>query len=561
VRSIALVLLVLSGVANSQLTKRSNEPAEIEHPNIWEHRIGPFKALHRSPDEMEALEKDSFRHVHRSGQCIFAVVVSADGTVESAQLLKSSSTCAPHQQEATEMLHSRSYRPWLVDGNPARVRIEDTVEIYPPERWGDPVEFPKEVDRKTLLIQLDRTLCYGTCHDYVVSITGDGSVSFDGRHEVLVPGHHTAKISTETVDQLLDMFRAANFLSALPQYRGNWTDNPTQTLTLRVNGQTKTVIDYVGTDVGLPLAIRNLENAIDDTAGTERWIKINQETMAALEAEHWNFSSASLDNLALYRKAIQSNNTSLIRAFLHAKTPPEATLDKSAPPICIASQAGNLKLVNEMLPLTETLPKPVTDRCLSDAAESGNLELMELWLAKGADPRAHVEADGEDWIASFGALAGAADSGNPEMVRKLLRYGLNANVRIQEWPLLLWAIERGRGDTAGVVDLLIQGGADVNTRTNSGQTALFVCRHKPELVKPLVAAGADLEARDRNGQTALIRMAFSPGLVRALLENGADPAATTPKGDTALQRAKADQCAECVTLIENALKKKSMLQN
>jgi hypothetical protein len=96
-----------------------------------------------------------------------------------------------------------------------------------------------------------------------------------------LPGLHTAHISSAAVTELLNQFRAANFLSALPAYKSDWTDNSTQTLSLHINGQVKTVVDYIGLDVGLPLAIHNLEAALDSAAGTERWIKGNDPSRAS----------------------------------------------------------------------------------------------------------------------------------------------------------------------------------------------------------------------------------------------------------------------------------------
>lgn len=554
--TVFFTLTFVTGVSIAQETK--NPPVEIKDSRLWEHRVGPEEALHRSQQEMDELNHQRFGFANQSGQCLFEVVISENGALESFQLIKGSQPCEPHQEEAEAIMRSRSYQPWLVDGVPARVKIQDWVSIYPPERWGTPVPFPEKVDRSTLEFQLERTLCYGSCPSYTVSIAGDGTVRFEGRAAVVIPGHHSAHISSETVTELIHQFRAANFLSALSSYHGNWTDNPTQTLSLHINGQVKTVVDYVGLDVGLPLAIRNLETVVDSAAGTGRWIKGNDETMASLHAEHWNFASQSADNIALYRKAIEVNNASLIEAFLHAKAHVATAVDKAAPPLCEASRAGNLSLVNDMLQDAKDLPAALLNRCLADAAQAGSLPLVDLWLERGADPRAHIAINSEsdnDWIAGFGALAGAVQSGNAEIVGKLLKYKVDVNERVQEQPLLSWAIERGRGDTVEIVKLLIQAGADVNAKNHMGQTALFACLWVPDAIKPLVAAGADIEARDQNGDTALINEAFIEAVVRELLANGADPTAVAPNGTTALKRAGESSCKPCADLIEAALKK------
>ena len=101
------------------------------------------------------------------------------------------------------------------------------------------------------------------------------------RRQFAIPGHHTAHISPDAVTELIQQFRAADFLSALSKYQSNWTDYPTQTISLHINGQVKTVVDYFGEDVGLPLAISNLETAIDKAAGTKRWIEGNDERGSA----------------------------------------------------------------------------------------------------------------------------------------------------------------------------------------------------------------------------------------------------------------------------------------
>ena len=62
-------------------------------------------------------------------------------------------------------------------------------------------------------ITLERTACYGTCPVYKLTITGDGMVVYEGRDFVEVKGEQTSSISPAQVQDLVDAFEQANFLS------------------------------------------------------------------------------------------------------------------------------------------------------------------------------------------------------------------------------------------------------------------------------------------------------------------------------------------------------------
>ena len=93
-------------------------------------------------------------------------------------------------------------------------------------------------------------------------------------------------------------------------------------------------------------------------------------------------------------------------------------------------------------------------------------------------------------------------------------------------PLMRAALD---GDTESVRELINQG-ADINRRDDSGRTALMfavVNRHY-ETMKVLLEHGADVNARSKQGGTALMGAAMDGELsmVQALLDKGADLHAT-----------------------------------
>jgi uncharacterized protein len=103
------------------------------------------------------------------------------------------------------------------------------------------------------------------------------------------------------------------------------------------------------------------------------------------------------------------------------------------------------------------------------------------------------------------------------------------------------------GET-GVIRALLDAGADVRARTNSGETALILAlRHGPDVIRMLLDAGADVDARDSRGLTALLHAVGnhefraqesereeSLAVIVALLEAGANPDAQDANGGTPL---------------------------
>ncbi|HVZ31577.1 MAG TPA: DUF6438 domain-containing protein, partial [Polyangiaceae bacterium] len=54
------------------------------------------------------------------------------------------------------------------------------------------------------LVTLDRSLCFGPCPSYFLSIAGDGTVTYQGRSYVNVKGSASAQIASGDVQGLVD---------------------------------------------------------------------------------------------------------------------------------------------------------------------------------------------------------------------------------------------------------------------------------------------------------------------------------------------------------------------
>jgi hypothetical protein len=121
-------------------------------------------------------------------------------------------------------------------------------------------------------ITLTRSVCFGFCPDYTVSINQDGLVTYEGRRFVNVSGPQTSQIEPADVQALLARFDAINFNSLQDEYRAHVSDMPTYTVTLVRNGRSKTVVDYGGPGAGMPEAVRELQTEIDRVANTQQWV-------------------------------------------------------------------------------------------------------------------------------------------------------------------------------------------------------------------------------------------------------------------------------------------------
>jgi ankyrin repeat protein len=521
--------------------------------NIWAHTLPPMTAVHVGEGNPSLRGFEDY--------VSFDIVVSKQGRVESATLVGNE---PKHVEEARAAEMARHFKPWTRNGQPIRVKVRDFVSLLPPEKWGPiPHRFPKPWSLADAEVTLSRTGCFGACPAYSVSIAGDGTVRFNGQLFVLIPGEHVAKISPDRVRDLIGKFESANFFSARDEYVSRVTDNPTQTLVLKVAGQTKTVVDYVGLRAGLPLVIKDLEDQVDEAADTGCWVNGDDQTVRSLKAEKWPFTSPAAANLAVYSSAIHNKFTPLIDAYVTAGGPAFSPEGRDVSPVCTASGTGNLALVQRMLkPKSGTkpaaIPAQVKNDCLSDAAVGGNAELVKFWLDLGADvnakPVRHNPMD-----RGLSALASGVASCNPAVVSALLKHKPDLHAVINEDPILTFAVEAGRiedGDRkAEIVGLLIKAGADPNARGHFDQTPLFATNFAPQAIKPLVAAGSSVDARDQSGNTPLIWTAYSEPAVRALLEAGANPDVHDNQGDTPLKRA--SSCRPCQGLIQEALKKRA----
>jgi uncharacterized protein len=153
------------------------------------------------------------------------------------------------------------------------------------------------------------------------------------------------------------------------------------------------------------------------------------------------------------------------------------------------------------------------------AAKSASPAMVKVLLAAGANPNAAL-ASGET------ILMTAARTGNPGVLASLINAGAQIAGRqlSKGQDALMWAVAEGHVDAAR---LLIDRGADVQSRTVQGFTPLMFAAREPNLdmVRLLVDRGARLDDSADDGSTPLL-VATVRGHVdtaKYLLDRGARP--------------------------------------
>ncbi len=158
------------------------------------------------------------------------------------------------------------------------------------------------------------------------------------------------------------------------------------------------------------------------------------------------------------------------------------------------------------------------------------MAIVNLLLARGVNVNAGVRG----WT----ALHLAAGGSHVEVVRRLLQAGANVNARdlpAQWTPLLIACARRG---SLGVVNMLLEAGADTKVLNSLHYNALELAADQGNIpvVKVLLRHGFKVEQRGPDGETPLMLAAGGNDLetARFLLQRGANSNDKDKKGNTPL---------------------------
>lgn len=506
---------------------KEDAPISVSDEDVAGHEIGAHKAIRRTRGETDSI----FQSVR------LKIVVDAEGNVVTAT--PQEGPVDSYSKAAAEAM-TWKYVPFERDGKPTVASITDYVSILPledtPKTHRD---FPRVTSLAGLVMKLSRSGCFGTCPAYTVEIHGDGTVIYDGKYYVVLKGEHRDHISADQVEQALNAFYAADYFSLKDEYSYSVTDCPTYVTSFELNDISKSVVDYVGLEAGMPQSVSDLEDTIDRVAETAKWIRGTSDTVPSLKREDWDFKSP--EAAGVLARASRAGSTQLIHDLVKEGVSASGTDETGTSTLAGAAATGNHETVNLLLK-TETGEnnRPVRTEALAAAARIGDVELVKTLLGAGADAKGR--ARNEDGAPTV--LMSAASSGVANVVEMILEADSDVNARDSKGRTALFYIsdastyfdEKRHANRVEVVHLLAHAGANLNLQDNDGNAPLHSA-YDPGVAQALVEDGANVDIRNRVGETPLMTN-FFPDVAKLLLKAGADSEAKNEEGKTALDIAK-----------------------
>ena len=240
-----------------------------------------------------------------------------------------------------------------------------------------------------------------------------------------------------------------------------------------------------------------------------------------------------VDQCSILHEAASDGHEQLVNDLLIGGADPNADSREYGTPLHQAADAGHAGITSALLlrgankdALTEDGDTP-----LMWAAERGRLDVMETLVAAGADLNIRDKNN-------CSAVDQTALKGSIPVLKAILGYGADVNSRDHDGHSALHKVV-ARRHKAGVIDALVEAGADIELKSNSGDTPLFRAAYfsNAEALLALLKRGASVLVRNGCEETPLHRACSRqfPGLevaVDLLLRWGADETALDNHDET-----------------------------
>ena len=119
-----------------------------------------------------------------------------------------------------------------------------------------------------VIITMYRSVCFGACPVYSLTIYGNGTVVYEGEMYVNVTGEQTSEISQEKIQEIVGEFYRIDYFSLDHVYDFPISDVPHTITSIRINGKYKSIYNRWGA----PMELNELENKIDEITNSKQWV-------------------------------------------------------------------------------------------------------------------------------------------------------------------------------------------------------------------------------------------------------------------------------------------------
>jgi len=295
----------------------------------------------------------------------------------------------------------------------------------------------------------------------------------------------------------------------------------------------------------MPEILLQLEAAIAETAGADRWLRGNEFTAETLAAERWNVAEDTAHNRALLMIAIENGSVDAVRDLLamgaFVSTIWLENMEGTqllrehplVPALVAAARRADPAFTRLLLGTPVKWDQAALDAALRQRASIGDVVLMRDLSVRGARPSLDRERST--------LLMHAARSGVPEAVALAMTMASDVRAVNAKRTTAMHAAassatyepDSARADRPRVIEMLARAGAAVDARGQFGDTPLVSGSDDVAVARALLALGANVNARTDYGYTALM-LARRPEVARLLLEAGADPSLRNNDGANAV---------------------------
>ena len=110
-----------------------------------------------------------------------------------------------------------------------------------------------------LIIEMEKTPCYGFCPVYTIKIDQAGHGIFKGAENTDQVGLFSFRLKKKEITDLHFAFEQTGFFELKDRYHERVSDLPTTFLSYRIDGREKKIMDYYGA----PPELKNLEKQIE----------------------------------------------------------------------------------------------------------------------------------------------------------------------------------------------------------------------------------------------------------------------------------------------------------